>query len=693
MAIERRQMRGEWSNGMLCSAAELRLAMSSDGLMILPSDTPLGAQIASVVPPADTVFDLAIEGNRPDAMSVLGVARDLAPVLGRAFNPARRNTAAPTVSSASPSPRGSITATDLCDRLTTTVIRGVRVVPSPAVIATRLERAGMRPISNLVDASNYVMLELGIPSHAFDLDKLNGARIGVRWAKAGEQVETLDGVTRTLSVEGTIDGVITDGGDVAVGIAAIMGGATSEVDDATTALLLEIAHWHPMSIARSAKRLNLRSEASARFERNTDAEAIPAAIARFIEIVSMTCPDLVVESFDDVRAGPAVARVIELRTARTNLVLGTSLDDAQIAALLQGIGFEVAAAQPGVASVTVPSWRPDCEAEINVIEEVGRHYGYANIERRVPISPHVGALTPMQKDRRAVRRVLSALSIHEAWTPTLIAEDDLERTGLPSDAVALANPMAVEESILRTSLIPGLLRALKYNANHRSPDVRLFETGHVFTRPRPRQVTPYEREHLAVVLAGDGDDARSAVRVLDALVERLGTNPAAVALESASDIAGMHPTRSARIMATGTRVPFGAVGEIDPGVLEAWGIDRRVGVLRLDLENLCGLPRRSDRLTVVSSFPSSDLDLAFVVADDVAAAAVARAVRGANPDITESVTLFDVYRGAGIDAGSRSLALRVRFAAPDRTLTDADLSAARDACIAAVASVGGRLRA
>ncbi len=275
MTIERRQLRKEWSNGMLCSAAELGLSSDAAGLLILPPDAPLGAPIAEVVATGrDTVLDLAIEGNRPDAMSVLGVARDLAPVLGLTLDTSRRDVAAP-VAPPSSTPRGSVTATDLCDRLTVTVLRNVHVAPSPAWIADRLAKAGMRPISNLVDASNYVMLELGIPSHAFDLDKLAGGRIGVRWAPPGERLVTLDGVERELSMDGVIDGVIEDGNGTAVAVSAIMGGASSEVDDSTTSILFEIAHWHPMSVARSSKRLGLRSEASARFERDADPEAIP----------------------------------------------------------------------------------------------------------------------------------------------------------------------------------------------------------------------------------------------------------------------------------------------------------------------------------------------------------------------------------------------------------------------------------
>jgi phenylalanyl-tRNA synthetase beta chain len=692
MKIEKRKLRGEFSNGMLCSGKELRVGEDHGGILILPPTTPLGVPIAAVVPTGtDTVYDIAIEANRPDAMSVLGVARDLAPRLGLTLDSSRRQLPAPAAPR-SVHVRGTISAPDLCDRLTTTVIRSAAVVPSPDWVRHRLERAGMRGINNLVDASNLVMLELGIPSHAFDLDKLAGGGIDVRWAAGAERIVTLDGVDRELSTNGVIDGVIADGNGAAVGIAAIMGGLTSEVDDTTTSLLLEVAHWTPMAIARSSKKLGLRSEASARFERNSDADAIDAAIARFVEIVALTCPTVSVESYDDIRPAPPVPRVVDLRTARTNLLLGTSLNDTTIASLLEGIGFSVTSTGPGTASVTVPSWRPDCEAEVNLIEEVGRHHGYGNIVRVVPLSPHVGALSAMQKDRRAVRRIMMGLGAFEAWTPSLCSPSDLERSGLPAAAVALSNPMVAEETLLRPSLVPGLLRALKFNANHRNPAVRLFETGHTFAEPRPRQVTPYEREHLVAVFAADGDDARTAVAALHTLTNRLGVVAKAIDIATAADIAGMHPTRSARIIGAGTGFPIGAVGEIDPGVLEAWGIDRRVGVLRVDLENLCHLPRRSDHLAAIPAYPSSDIDLAFVVPDTVAAGAVRSALIEAGADLLESVHLFDVYRGQGVPEGSRSLAFRLRFVSAERTLTDGDVGTRRQACIDAVATLGAALR-
>jgi phenylalanyl-tRNA synthetase beta chain len=696
LKIEARKLRGEPSNGMLCSGPELGLSNDASGLMILPPNTPLGVPIQQALGiKPDAVFDISVEANRPDAMSVRGVARDLAAKLGLgSIDPAAcdlslLNHPARNVD--------SITATDLCDRLTTTIIEGVVVGPSPQWVQDRLIAGGMRPISNLVDASNYVMLELGIPSHAFDLDKLAGNRIGVRWASEGETIVTLDEKERVLSSGGVTDGVITDGNGTAVGIAAVMGGLSSEVSESTTRLLLEIAHWSPMAVARTSKKLGLRSEASARFERNSDPEALAPAAVRFCQIVRETCPDLRVVNFDDIRPGGVpTPKIVSVRTSRVNLVLGTQLDASQVAGLIQPIGFSstgAGSASDGVLQVTVPSWRTDVTEEINVIEEVGRHFGYDNIARVVPLAPTVGALTALQKDRRTVRALMTGRGLHEAWTTTLIGETEIAQSGLPTDKlVRLDNPLVTEEAVLRPALLPGLLRALKHNANHRNPSIRLFETGRVFGQPRVRQIVPYERERFAVVLAGPNDDAGTAKRLFQAVTAALGVLPAALELKANDSLPGLHPTRSAQIIGAGTGFPLGTLGEVDPGVLAAWGIDGRVGWFDVDLENLCGLPRRAIELSVVSPYPSSDLDLAFVTPNSVTVDDLAGALRQAAGEVCESVELFDVYRGKGVADGSRSLAFRLRFVSNDHTLTDAELTELQQRCIGAGTALGAALR-
>ena len=693
MEIGRRKMRGEWSNGMLCSAAELGLPEQDGekGIFLLASGaaapgTPLRQALGLE---ADVVFDLEVSPNRPDAMSVAGVARDLAAALGVEFHLPVFTT--PVELGVEQVPV-AVAAADLCPRFTATVFEGVTIGPSPAWLARRLTLAGMRPISNVVDISNYVMLELGQPNHAYDLDRLPGRGLGVRRARPGEKLVTLDGVERRLESD---DCLIVDGEDRPVGLGGIMGGASSEISDATTTIALEAAYFTPMAIARTGTRLGLHTEARSRFERGVDPGVINPAIDRFAALVAETAggrrgPTVDVASPSYLPAPLPVA----VRTARVNEVLGTSLTDADIARLLAPIGFSSSVAAAGVQTVTIPTWRPDSSREIDVIEEVARLHGYGNIARSLP--PGVrsgGGLTTYQRQRRQVRDILAGAGVSEAWTTTFLGPGDLERAGLPGDAVEVENPLDRSESLLRTSLIPGLLKAVRFNADRQAPDVRLFEMGHVFAPPAPDAPVPVpdEREDLAVVVAGAGADAVLATRIWSVLAAALRLE--GVRLEAAM-VPGLHPTRAARLVVASTGEVLGAVGEIDPSSLAAYGISGRVGVVLAGMEALAGAPRRSSQARPVSRFPASDIDLAFVVADSVAAGDVAETLRAAGGELAESVTLFDVYRGPGVGEGRRSLAFHIRLRAMDHTLTEAEVAGARQAMIdAAVAAHGAELRA
>jgi phenylalanyl-tRNA synthetase beta chain len=703
MTIGRRKLKKVFSNGMLCSAIELglggvpgwggSLGENAEGILQLDKTTALGTPIKDALGiESDVVYDLAIEGNRPDANSIAGVARDAAARLKLPFtlpSPSVPRAGTPT------SDRTSVVveSTDLCPRFTSTVITDVVIGPSPAWVQSRLTLAGMRAINNVVDASNYVMLELGQPTHPYDLDLLPGRGLRVRRATPGETLVTLDGVVRKLG-DGD-DCLICDAEDTPVGIAGIMGGASSEISDTTTSVLLEAACFDAMAIARTSKRINLRTEASARFEKGVDPLGIDLAVERFCELLGTgtVAPDTI-----DERAGLRPRTPIRVRTARVNRLLGTELEDEQIRAYLAPIGFVAAEVEPGVHEVTPPSFRPDATIEEDVVEEVARHHGYANIPRTVPHSPIVGHLTPYQADRRLVRSILVGAGIDEAQTPSLVGPGDHERSGLLAhEPIVASNAMIQEESMLRTSLLPGLLRSLAFNAARRSPDVAFFEIGHVFHRPEAERpgvsgldlLLPVETERLAVALGGDGADAIAAKRALDTLLE--GLRLVDVTLE-ATTAEGLHPGRTAAVVASG--VVIGVVGEVDPAVSAAWSVPGRVGWLDVDLELLLlAAPRRPVEQRPISRFPSSDIDLAFVVADDVAAAKAEAALRDAGGELLVGLQLFDVYRGQGMPDGSRSLAYRLRFCALDRTLTDAEVAEARARAIdAVVAATGGSLR-
>jgi len=672
MEIARRKMRGEWSNGMLCSPTEIAMGDDHDGILLLDGSLEVGRPLAEAMGLAsDVLFDLEVNPNRPDAMSVAGVARDLAACQGVPFTLPSPNVAE---SGSDAAERLSVEILDpvLCGRFVARVLDGITIGSSPAWMANRLTSLGMRPINSVVDVSNYVMLELGQPSHTYDLDMVAGSAFRVRRALPGETLVTLDGVERTLT---EADGVVADAADTAIGIAGVMGGASTEIHDGTSSVALEMAWWDPMSIATSARRLGLRSEASARFEKGADPEVADLAMRRFAQLLGETGASLAPGTVD-VRGDTPVRESIRVRTDRVNRILGTDLSRDRIAELLDSIEFATRPADDDL-DVVVPSFRPDSATEIDVIEEVARIHGYGAIERTTPRSTITGSLTQRQLDRRTVRTAMIGMGLDEVMPIPFLAPGDLARAGLKVDGITVTNPLVAEESVMRASLRPGLLATLAYNASHRMSGLGIFEVGHVYRQPDQPQPLPDEREYLAVALAGR--DATDAVGVWSALADALAARDYTLV---ADDPAGLHPTRTARIDVAG--VVVGHVGEVDPGVLAAFDVPERVAWLEVDLETLLGLPHGEKPYGSVSRYPSSDIDLAFEVDDDVPAAEVEQRLRGAAGDLLVDLSLFDVFRGAPVGEGRRSLAFTLRFQADDRTLTDSEVSQVRQACIGAV---------
>jgi len=712
MEIARRKMRGQESNGMLCSASEMELGDDHGGILVLGPGPVPGAPITDALGIAsDVVYEFDALPNRPDTLSIAGVARDLAAHQRVPFSiPVPDPDTAGDNGSASCSI--DIQAPELCGRFLARVLSGVMLGPSPAWMAQRLIAAGMRPINNVVDVSNYVMLELGQPNHTYDLAALPGGHLGTRWARNGEVVRTLDGVERSLSAE---DGVIVDRDDRVIGLAGVMGGASTEISSSTTEVVLEMAWWDPAAIAATSTRMNLHSEASLRFKRGVDPEIAPLAARRFAQLLSrVSGAQLHPGSVTAVGSLPTPATV-RVRTDRVNALLGTSLTAAGMVSLIEPIGY--ACERSGDAlEVSVPSWRPDSTIEVDVVEEIGRHHGFSRIPKTVPSSPHTGELSPRQQDRRRIRRALVGAGLSEAMPMPFLAPGDLERCGLAPDGLVLANPLAAEESILRTSLLPGLVKAVAYNERHRTPGARLFELGRVFALGEQGVITDVARseaagrvlsgevEQLGVVLAGaDAADAVALAELLVRTVGRwyapaaIGSSPARAELFAArldpEPLPGLHPGRSAvlRLGADGPGVTgsaVGQVGEVDPGVLEAHDISERVGWVQLDLSVLLSAPTTVPRAREVARFPSSDIDLAFVVGAQVTAADVRRTILAASHGVEPiTVELFDVFRSEQLGVDHKSLAFRLRFQEPDRTLTDAEVADARAQIIETVAGV------
>ncbi len=678
--IERRGILGIDSQGMLCSADELGLGSDHSGIKILPAGTPLGLPygIALGLAP-DVLFDLDVTRNRPDGWGYIGIARDLAAQLGVEFRAPD-----PTPVAAGPARTAPVELVDgeRCGRFTSTVLSGVRVGPSAEWMQRRLHAAGMRAINNVVDVSNYVMLELNQPNHAYDLDTLGGGGFRIRAAVPGEQMATLDGESRVFTAA---DLLICDANDRPIGVGGVMGGLDTEITDLTTSVALEVAWFQPLSVMQTASRLGLRSEASARYERGCDPYIIDLAVARFAELLKETCQELVVHDGAVEAHGPGLPereRSVVVRCSQVNRILGTNLTVSELSRLLDPIGFKVSGIGETV-TVELPSWRPDSSAEIDVIEEVARHYGYAKLGKTVPKSTVHGGLSLHQQRRRQLREVLLGLGLSEAMPNPFLAPDSLAKAGLDGPTISITNPLVVEESVLRTSMRPGLLDAVAFNESHRRPGVKFFEIGHVY--PPGNGELPDEYEALCVVLAGQ--EAPAAMAIWREIADALGIG---ARVDQGRVPPGLHPTRSATLQAG--KEPSGAVGEIDPAVVRRFDISQRVAILELNLDEMLGRMPKPAAWKPVSRMPSSDLDLAFVLDDDVPAEKLEKAIRQGAGNLLVDLELFDVFRGPALATGRRSLAYRLRLQATDRNLTEADVSGVRQGVVATAGKFGAELR-
>jgi phenylalanyl-tRNA synthetase beta chain len=619
-------------------------------------------------------------------MCIVGVARELAAHFGLPLT-------VPEPSLAGDASIGrdvavAVEAPDRCPWFTAWALT-VTMGSAPDWMQRRLVKAGMRPINNVVDVTNYVMLERNQPLHAFDLARLGGRGIVVRLAANEETMTTLDGIERTFTDE---DLLVCDAESVPQGIAGIMGGATSEVSETTTELLLEAAYFERMGIARSSKRLKLRSEASARFERGIDPDAVARHTARGIELLVEIAGARPANAPVSVRAHEHERPRITLRTSKVNRVLGTSLTDAQVCDALVPLGVDVKGKGKGKAdkiTAVPPSFRPDLEREIDLVEEVGRRVGFAAIGRTVP-KPHeqIGGLSRAQRDRRTAADALVGAGLFEAITVPLVPAAAEE-----GRMVLVANPLRAEDSALRTGLLPGLLRVTASNHARGNTDVGLFEIGRVFFTPADGPL-PDEPVHVAALLAGtvcrapvEPDRPVDVYDAIDALGALLDALEIAKHQLVAATVPGMHATRAASVEVDGDTV--GSVGEIAGSVCAAVGMSGPVVGFEVDLDAIIGSTRRDRAFVTPSPYPVAAIDLAFVINDDVPAASIAATIHASAEGLAEEVLAFDEFRDDSFGAGRRSLAFRVRYRAPDRTLTDAEVVTLRQHAIDAVAKRHG----
>jgi phenylalanyl-tRNA synthetase beta chain len=702
--IEKAKLRGVPSFGMLCSARELGLADEASGLLILDRATPPGTPIAKALALEDVLLEVNVTPNRPDALSHVGIAREVAAALGtkvRLPAPSLAERGAP----ASDAVKIRIEAPDRCARYAGRVVEGVRIGPSPAWLARRLERCGVRSISNVVDVTNFVLLELGHPLHAFDLDKVAGREIVVRTARPGEKLVTLDAKERSLSPE---DLLIADR-DRGSALAGVMGGGDSEISAGTTRVLVESAWFEPGGIRRTSRRHGLKTEASYRFERGADPGMVVPAVDRCAALIAELAGGAVRPGVVDAHPRPIRTPEVRLRWRRPAEILGIEVSPAEARGILAGLGFEERAPDAEGASFAVPSWRADVSIEEDLVEEIVRTKGYDAIPETLP---HGASDTPAEPpEAQAIARARAALEaagFAEAVNFSFVAAKELEPLGTTvatgdgsrrALGIALKNPISAELAVMRTSLVPSLLRNAAQNLRQRVGDVRLYEIARAYLpSPDPSDAPSSEPMRIAGVLLGrrspagwaagsdavDFHDARAAVA---GVLEGLG-----VVVDvrwKAPGSSWLHPRTSAAILLGDDLL--GEVGEIHPRVAAAFELPRGVLAFELHLDALLRAARLVPQYRPIPRVPAVLRDLAVVV-DDAATAASIEAIVREEP-LVESVAIFDVYKGPPLPAGKKNLAFAISYRAPERTLTDADADAAHARIVKRLAEkLGAELR-
>jgi phenylalanyl-tRNA synthetase beta chain len=678
--LRRARLRGVESDGMMLSERELELSADHEGIMRLPGTWPVGAPLARYLPISDTVLELEITPNRPDCMCVFGVAREASAMLDRDLAPwPGREPRALGDGHVDDYVRARLDAPDLCPRWAGRVFTDVRVGPSPPWLKARIAAAGMRPISNVVDVTNYVMLCIGEPTHAFDLDRVAGREIIVRRAGEGEEVVTLDGQRRVLDREVL---VIADA-EKPSAIAGLMGAEWSEVHDGTSSVLLECANFDGPATQRASMRLGLRTEGSARWEKGLDPHLVPRALALASELMVEVCGARLVPGTIDLHGELPEPPVVPLRRERLERLIGARYADEECGRILTRLGYE-----PAAGGWRVPTWRAaDTTREVDLIEEVARIAGLERVPAELPPRERaIGRLTDEQRLRRHVVDVLLGAGLTEAITIPMLDEALLERLRLAPDdprraPVRLANPMGADQAALRTTILPGLLGAVRRNLAVGAGRVALFELGTVFLAGDGD--LPDQPLRAGAVMAGEGADYFAIKGVLETLLRALRqtaeTPPATEPF--------LHPGRSARVCAAGW------IGELHPLVAEAWDIEAPAAAFEVDLATLFARMPGTPVYRDVTSFPPLRQDIAVIVADETAAGDVLAAVREAGGPTLVDAGVFDVYRGPQVGEGRKSLAVRLVFQAPDRTLTDAEAATARERIVAVLGErFGGELR-
>ena len=686
--ITRGKLRGVMSNGMLCSLGELGLTKGDfpyaieDGIFLIEEDCQIGQDIASALGCNDTTVEFEITPNRPDCLSVIGLAREAAATFHKPLNLHQ-----PEVKGCGGDVHDYLSVEvqnkELCQRYVARVVKNVKIGPSPRWMRERLRASGVRPIDNIVDITNYVMLEYGQPMHAFDIEYVKGHKIVVRNARTGETIQTLDGVDRTLSEEML---VIADE-EKASAVAGVMGGENSGIHEGTHTVVFESACFKGSSVRVTAKKLGMRTESSSRFEKGLDPQNCLPAVMRACELVEQLGAGEVVDGVIDVDNSGYQPTVLHLDPAWINTFLGTDISREKMEQILKNLQFGIEG-----ENIVVPSFRGDVQHKADVAEEIARFYGYNNIPTTTAKGNPEGGYSDYQQFERTVNQNMLAQGMYEIMTYSFVSPKEYDRIRLPKDdpkreSVVILNPLGEDTSIMRTNAIPSMMLILAKNYNNRNGAVSLYEIGNEYI-PVAGEQLPDEVPNLILGMYGEDRDFFTLKGVMENLFDTLGIEDYDVT--ACHDNPTFHPGRCAVISKDGEEI--GVIGEIHPLVCANYGINTRVYVGKLKMRKLYALQSADKKYHPLPKFPASTRDLALLCDDSLPVLTMEKAIKAAAGKILEKVELFDVYKGSQIADGKKSVAFNITMRASDRTLTDEEVGGAMNRILKALEELGAQIR-
>jgi len=669
--VEKRELHGIESFGMLCSTAHLGLSEIHE-VMILDKDAPVGQDIKNVLGVKGVILDVDVLPNRGDLQSIVGIAREVSTILKKKLKINKLKIKESDVKKVQV--KVQVKDEDLCPRYTARIIEGIKVAESPEWLKARLIACGLRPINNIVDATNYVLLELGQPLHAFDLDLIEGKKIIVRRAKAGEKIKTIDGEIRHL----TKNMLIIADMKKPVAVAGVMGGMDTEVGDKTTSILLESAYFKPSSINEMSKALKMRSESSIRFEKGVDWEGVRLASDRCASLITKLAGGKILKKVFDVKSKTRKPKIVKLRLERIEEILGTKIKGDDVFSILNYLGFKVKKGKDAL-SVYIPLFRAgDVEREIDLIEEVARIYGYDKIGKTMPKVSREATLEEKKDEIKAIlRQVLFGFGVFEAQAFSLVNPKELALVKVPShdsrrDMIRITNPLNEDISALRTYLFPSLLKVLSHNRNRMVSDAAVFEIGKVFLKKT--KGLPEEREILSLAAMGSIPgvgtiDFFYLKGLLEALIKELGYT--SFELVSKKHFA-LHPLISAEIKIQDKSIGF--IGELDLDISSNYDLSQGVVLFELDLEEIFKLKPATKRFKPLPKFPKVSRDIAMFVPASVSHASIVNLIKETGGSIVENVVLFDMYKGKQVPQGFVSMAYRIDYRDSNKTLTDDEVN-------------------